>query len=167
MMMTKSMAPTDASTLIVYFSLSGTTARAARRLQTLLQVPLVELQPLEPYPKHYEDYVRRADAERLAQLLPALRPTLLALEKYQTIWVGFPTWWHQPPQVIATFFAYYDLAGKTIIPFTTNMSDPIDEALPVLAKWAEAAGASLEPGLRVTTDQGALAKFVAANSHRR
>ena len=39
---------------------------------------------------------------------------------YDTIFIGGPVWWGTYPQVMFTFFARYDLNGKTIYPFTTH-----------------------------------------------
>ncbi|WP_019206507.1 flavodoxin [Limosilactobacillus ingluviei] len=151
------------STLIVYFSLTQTTKRAAQTLQKVTGArQVVALQPQTPYPQGYDNYVRRADDERLNHYLPALRHNLPDLAAYQTIWVGFPTWWHQPPMLIHTFFQDYDLRGKVIIPFTTSMSDPISKSMSTMADLAHQAGARLAEGLRVT-NQASVAKFVAAH----
>lgn len=42
------------------------------------------------------------------------------VSKYSIIFIGGPVWWGTYPQVMFTFFKQYDLAGKTIIPFTTH-----------------------------------------------
>ena len=40
---------------------------------------------------------------------------------YETIFIGGPIWWGQPPMIIRTFFeAHPELDGKTIIPFGTH-----------------------------------------------
>ncbi|MBR1713161.1 MAG: flavodoxin [Alloprevotella sp.] len=39
---------------------------------------------------------------------------------YDTIFIGGPIWWGTYPQVMFTFFRDHDLAGKTIVPFTTH-----------------------------------------------
>ena len=41
------------------------------------------------------------------------------MEQYDTIFIGFPTWWYDLPQVLYSFFDEYDLSGKTIIPFNS------------------------------------------------
>lgn len=41
------------------------------------------------------------------------------IEKYDTIFVGTPCWWHQPAMVVCTFLERYDLSGKVVIPFVT------------------------------------------------
>ena len=44
------------------------------------------------------------------------------MSKYDTVFIGGPVWWGTYPQVMFTFFKKHenDLAGKTVIPFTTH-----------------------------------------------
>ena len=42
------------------------------------------------------------------------------LDKYDTIFVGYPIWWYQMPMAMYTFFDTYDFSGKTIVPFNTH-----------------------------------------------
>ena len=42
------------------------------------------------------------------------------LSKYDTVFIGGPVWWGTYPQVMFTLFKDIDLAGKTVIPFTTH-----------------------------------------------
>lgn len=42
------------------------------------------------------------------------------LSQYDTIFVGYPTWWYDLPQVMYSFFDEYDFSGKTLIPFNTH-----------------------------------------------
>jgi len=44
------------------------------------------------------------------------------LSPYDTVFIGGPVWWGTYPQVMFTFFKNHasDLAGKTVVPFTTH-----------------------------------------------
>ena len=42
------------------------------------------------------------------------------LSQYDTVFIGGPVWWGTYPQVMFTLFKDIDLAGKTVIPFTTH-----------------------------------------------
>ena len=42
------------------------------------------------------------------------------LDKYDTIFVGYPIWWYQMPMAMYTFFDTYDFNDKTIVPFNTH-----------------------------------------------
>ncbi|WP_024747832.1 flavodoxin [Levilactobacillus namurensis] len=132
---------------VVYFSQTGVTANAATEIQRVLGGPLVELHRQPAYPENYSELVQIADKERTAHLLPTLMPLTTTLSDVTTIFLGFPTWWSQPPLIINQFFATTDLRGKTIVPFTTSVSSLIDESMGTLRSLAKKAGATLAPGL--------------------
>lgn len=52
------------------------------------------------------------------------RPELLNhienFDQYDTVFIGYPTWWYDLPMVMYSFFDEYDFSGKTIIPFNTH-----------------------------------------------
>ena len=47
------------------------------------------------------------------------------MEKYDIVFLGYPIWWGQAPQIVCTFLESYDFSGKTIIPFCTSGSSGI------------------------------------------
>ena len=52
--------------------------------------------------------------------LPKLKTKIDSIQKYDIIFVGFPTWGMQLPPPMKSFLNQYDLSGKTVIPFNTN-----------------------------------------------
>jgi len=42
------------------------------------------------------------------------------MDKYDTVFVGFPIWWYAAPTVINTFLESYDFTGKTVVLFATS-----------------------------------------------
>lgn len=42
------------------------------------------------------------------------------MDKYDTVFLGFPTWGMQLPPPMKSFLHQYDLSEKTVIPFNTN-----------------------------------------------
>ena len=52
--------------------------------------------------------------------LPPYEGTAPDLTQYDTVFIGGPVWWGTYPQVMFTLFKDIDLAGKTVIPFTTH-----------------------------------------------
>lgn len=94
-------------TLILYFSLTGTTQQAAESIHRLLpNADIVRIQPKEAY-GDYDAAARRGDRERRNNIHPVPN-----IESYQNIFLGFPTWWQQPPMLIHTLFDNYDFSGK-------------------------------------------------------
>lgn len=129
----------DKKALIIYFSLSGNTKDAAYQIKRFTDADIVRLEPKKPYPKGYDNYVPVARQQLKDKSFPAIKDNLPDLKKYKVIYLGFPTWWHQPPRIIHTFFRDYDVKGKVIVPFTTSMSDPISKSMPYIDRLAKKA----------------------------
>jgi hypothetical protein len=89
----------------------------------LADVDVFEIVPEVAYPAAYDECIAYVNNVEIPQ---NLRPkykndiTNIAAE-YETIFVGGPIWWGQPPMIIHTFLeAHPELDGKTIIPFGTH-----------------------------------------------
>lgn len=148
--------PTDSKSLVVYFSMSGQTQRAAEEIQRLTNSNIFRIQAADPYPTTYDSYAQRGDNERRNNIHPAIRGTILNWDQYSTIYVGFPTWWQQPPMIIHTLFDQYNFSGKTIVPFTTSMSTPMSASMPYIRQMAAPYNATVLNGYRYTGDNAGL-----------
>ena len=51
---------------------------------------------------------------------PELASAIEDMDRYQTVFIGFPNWWGTMPMAMFTFLESYDFAGKTVIPFCTH-----------------------------------------------
>ena len=51
-----------------------------------------------------------------------------SLDKYDTIYLGFPNYWGTMPIAVFTFLERSDLKGKTIKPFCTNEGSGMGES---------------------------------------
>ena len=149
--------------LIIYFSMSGTTKTAAKQIQKYTGADIVRLHRAEPYPKGYDNYAQVADRERRNNIHTAIRQNIPARSQYDTVMIGLPTWWQQPPMVIHTLFDDYDFQGKTIIPFTTSMSTPMKASMPYMRQMAQADGATIKNGFRYDGNNQQLRKFLKHN----
>ena len=149
--------------LIIYFSWSGSTEEAAKAIQKYTQADIVELKPQKAYPKDYDNLVKVADNQRLKNIHPAIKTKIKDFSSYQTVYVGFPTWWHQPPMIIYSLFDKYDFNGKTIIPFTTSMSDSIEKSMPEMKELAEKDNAKIITGFRYNMNNKSLEKYLVKN----
>ena len=71
------------------------------------------------YPGDGGKLIDYAQKEQDKDVRPELTSHIDNLDDYSVIFVGFPTWWYDLPQVLYSFFDEYDLSGKTIIPFNS------------------------------------------------
>lgn len=110
--------------LVAYFSASGVTAKAAKKLAEAAQADLYEIKPEIPYTHadlNWMDKKSRSSVEMNDKASrPAIADKVKNMEEYDTVFIGFPIWWYVAPTIINTFLESYDFSGKTLIPFATS-----------------------------------------------
>ncbi len=91
---------------------------------------------------------------------PAIGNDLSEVEKYDTIYLGYPIWWGTAPRIIDTFLNSYDLSGKTIYTFCTSGSSSIDQSISDLK--SAYSGLDIRGGTRFDngTDQSEIAAWL-------
>ena len=93
-------------------------------------------------------------------LHPEIAEKLADVDKYDTVFVGFPIWWHEEPAVIRTFLDNYgeQLKGKVIFPFCTSYESPMSEADATLKKGYPSL--KIRKGLRLTVKSEEIKKWI-------
>ena len=109
-------------TLVAVFSWSGNTLTVANRVVEDLQGQgdLFRIEPATPYTTDYNEMLQIAQNEQSAQTMPAIASTVSNWSDYTTVYLGFPTWWGHLPQIVKSFLAGHDCAGKVVYPFNTH-----------------------------------------------
>ena len=122
---------------VIYFSATNNTENVATIISSYLDCELIEIVPSIPYTSadldSYDSY-SRANQE---QYDPNSRPEIknsIAVEKYNTIFIGYPIWWVKLPKIMYTFFESYDLSEYTIIPFCTSEASDIQTSVSEIKK---------------------------------
>lgn len=106
--------------LIVYLSRTNNTKAIAQIIHHNTGGILVALELQTPYPEDYQTTVNQVAEENRTGFLPPLKTKIDSMEKYDVVFVGFPTWGMQLPPPMKSFLHQYDLSGKKVIPFNTN-----------------------------------------------
>lgn len=110
--------------LVAYFSASGVTAKVAENLAKAAKADLYEIKPAIPYTNADLNWMDRNSRSSVEMRDKASRPEIVDtdahIEKYDTIYIGFPVWWYIAPTVINTFLEKYDFSNKKIILFATS-----------------------------------------------
>jgi flavodoxin len=106
--------------LIVYLSRTNNTKAVAEMIQRQVGGKTIALELVTPYSENYRITVGQVVRENETGYLPPLKTKIDSIEKYETIFLGFPTWGMKLPPPIKTFLKQYDLKNKTVIPFNTN-----------------------------------------------
>ncbi len=111
-------------TLVAYFSASGVTAEAAKKLAKAAGADLYEIKPAVPYTDKDLDWRNEQSRSSVEMRSKGSRPALADnnadISQYDTIYLGFPIWWYVAPTIINSFLESYDFSGKTIILFATS-----------------------------------------------
>jgi flavodoxin len=106
--------------LVVYLSRTNNTKAIAEIIQRNVGGTLVALELEKPYPENYQQTVQQVVKENESNFLPPLKTKIDSIEKYDIVFLGFPTWDMQMPPPMKSFLHQYNLSGKTVIPFNTN-----------------------------------------------
>lgn len=117
--------------LVVYFSMAGNvynvgnveignTAIMASYIADYLNTDTFEIIPVKTYPTNHSDLINEAKEEQSQNARPEIKNKINNFEQYDTIFIGYPIWWGDLPQIVYTFLEKYDFSGKTIIPFNTH-----------------------------------------------
>lgn len=108
------------SMLILYFSHSGNTRTVAQHIHSKIGGDLIELKTTVPYPADYDAVVEQARQEQQQNARPDISTSIPNLEKYDTVFIGYPNWWGTIPMPFFTLLEKYPLGRKTVIPFCTH-----------------------------------------------
>ena len=110
--------------LTAYFSATGTTAAAAKKLAEAAGTDIYEIKPAVPYTKEDLNWMNKNSRSSVemkdTSSRPALADTTADISAYDTILLGFPIWWYIAPTIINTFLESYDFTGKKIVLFATS-----------------------------------------------
>lgn len=129
-------------TLVVYYSATGNTENVANYIAAATGADLFELEPVNPYSA--DDLNWTDDNSRVvyehdnpdARVVELASTTVDNWDSYDTVFIGFPIWWHIAAWPVDGFVTANDFTGKTVIPFCTSSSSDLGESGELLAEAA-------------------------------
>lgn len=143
---------TSKKVLVVYFSATGTTKSAAKKIKKATGGKLYQIKAADPYTSadlNYDNDNCRANVEQKdGTVRPKIKGKVKNIRKYDVIFVGYPIWWGKEPMIIRTFLESNNLKGKKIVPFCTSGGSGI--AGSIKGVKAAAKGAKVENGKDLT-----------------
>ncbi len=128
--------------LVAYFSATGTTKAAAKKVKKATGGTLYQIKAADPYTAADLDYNKncRANAEQNADdARPEIKDRVKNIKKYDVIFLGYPIWWGKEPKIIRTFLESYDLKGKKIVTFCTSGGSGISGSMKEVKQSAKGA----------------------------
>jgi len=112
----------DEKILIVYLSRTGNTKAVSEIIREKIgggDIVQIEIENHE-YHEDFESAYNQVEDENNRNFSPSIRE-ICGVEKYELIFIGFPTWVTQLPPPVKSFLNKYNLSEKTIIPFNTHI----------------------------------------------
>lgn len=154
---------TDKKVLVVFFShtgenygvgniTKGNTCIVAEMIAEATGGELFEIVPVQKYPKTYDACVDLAKKEKSAGARPAIEGDI-AVEEYDTVFIGYPNWWGDMPMPVYTFIERHDWQGKNIIPFCTHEGSGLSNTEKYIAEACKDATVGKGLAMRGTTAQ--------------
>ena len=126
--------------LVVYFSATGTTAAAAKKLAAAISAETYEIKPEVPYEKKDLNWLNPLSRTTKEMHKKEYRPAIVMdgapIADCDTVFLGFPIWWYIAPTIINTFLEAYDFSGKKVVLFATSGGSGFGKAVEGLSKSA-------------------------------
>lgn len=133
----------ESKVLVAYFSATNTTEQVAQRLADGMNADIYEINPAVPYTSADLNYNNSQSRVSIEHNNPDSRPAIAdAVEnmgQYDIIFIGYPIWWGEAPNIVHTFMESYNFSGKTVIPFCTSSSSGIGNSGSNLARLTSGA----------------------------
>ncbi len=119
----------EGKTLVVYFSMTGTTKGVAEKIAAITGADIYEIKAAQEYTSDDLDYNDPNSRTSIEQDNSSFRTEIgsdpVSLEGYSTVYIGYPIWWGEEPRIMDTFVESYNFDGITMIPFCTSGSSGI------------------------------------------
>lgn len=135
--------PAKTKVLVAYFSATGSTERVAGYIAQATDADLFEMEPVEPYTSADLNYgisssrVSREHNDPSLQDIELVKTTPDNWADYDVVFIGYPIWWHAAAWPVNHFVTDNDFTGKTVIPFCTSASSPLEGSDEKLAAMTE------------------------------
>lgn len=141
---------------VIYFSATSNTKKLATYISNYYNASLIEIVPSIPYTSSDLDYRNSSSRVSIEHSDNTIRPKIkneIDISNYDYIFLGYPTWWGEAPNILYTFVENANFENKTIIPFTTSASSPLGSSAKNLSlkangKWNE--GIRFSSSVKVT-----------------
>lgn len=109
--------------LVAYFSQSGITKALAEKMANMAGADIFEITPEKPYTDadvNWRNPLSRCNKEKIGKKDVPVAKKIENINDYDTIYIGFPIWYWNAPNVVQTFIKEHDFKNKTIVLFATS-----------------------------------------------
>ena len=150
------------TTVIVYFSATGTTEKMAKSLAKEMGVDIFEIQPVHKYTSEDLNWNDKKSLTTIECNDPKSRPAIankIDISGYDTVILCYPIWWAYAPKIMYTFVESQKWDGKKLVTLCTSGGSGLGRSGSDLAKYAK--GSNFKGGKDFTRGSGAdIKKYV-------
>ena len=114
--------------VVIYFSVTENTEKVANDISEIGGFDIIRIYPNEGYTSFdidYNDKESRVIKEKNDKKIRPEMASEILLDKYDTIYLGYPIWFDDAPNIIYTFLDTHDLTNKNIYLFSTSKESDI------------------------------------------
>lgn len=109
------------STVTVNGERLGNTQYVANLIGNILRADIFRIESVKQYnTEDHQALIDDAQEEQRQNARPEIKNKVNNFDDYDTIFLGYPIWWSDLPQILYTFLESYDFTGKNVYLFSTN-----------------------------------------------
>lgn len=126
------------SKLVAYFSASGITEALASRIAEKAGADLFSINPAVPYTDadvNWRNPISRCNKEKVGKKDVPLAKLVDNIADYDIIYLGFPIWYWNAPNIILTFLKEHDMSNKTVVLFATSGGSDLGKTAQTIEKY--------------------------------
>ena len=116
--------------LVVYFSATGVTEKVAEIIKKTVNSSIFEVKPEVPYKDSdlkWLNPLARCNKEKIGRKDVPIARNIDNMRDYGFIFLGFPIWYYNAPNIIYTFIKGHDFSEKKIALFATSDGSDIEK----------------------------------------
>ncbi len=109
--------------LVAYFSASGITEELAKKIADTASADLFCIAPKVPYTEadvNWRNPISRCNKEKIGKKDIPLANMIENVDEYDTIYLGFPIWYWNAPNIVISFLKEHKFENKKIVLFATS-----------------------------------------------
>lgn len=98
----------------------GNTETVAEYIKETVGGDMLHIRQAVPYSDSYNECIAEALKDQKAKARPEITGLPNSIEKYDTVYLGFPNYWGTMPMAVFSFLESFNFDGKVIVPFCTH-----------------------------------------------
>lgn len=128
------------STITVNGETLGNTQYVANLIQEYTGADIFRIEAVKEYnTSDHQALIEDAKKEQEMDSRPEIKDTIDNFEEYDTIFIGYPIWWSDLPQILYTFLESYNFTGKNVYLFSTNGGSGLANTVSTIANKLDTA----------------------------